>query len=347
MPKKYKYKTSFTFEGKRYQIYADTQKELYKKEERKRLALENGRILVSSNMLLKDWYTMYVDSYKSNVKEITLKNWKCKIEKQLISELGAMPLNAIKPLHLQRIAQNLNGYSADYIKKVKQGIYSIFDKAVENKLINDNPAKNIVAPEGGKTTRRSITEEERKLILATIPDDRRFQFYAVMLYAGLRPSEVAELKGMDIKDGMIFVRGTKTKNATRKVPLAEPLRNMLVYKHGANDYIFKNTVGKKLDESGRQHLWNAFKRHLNLKAGNQLYRNKLVYPSHVAEDLVPYCLRHTFCTDLCLAGVDVRVAQRLMGHASITTTSNIYTHVNTDKLLDAADKLNNLYRVTL
>lgn len=105
MPKKYKYKTSFTFEGKRYQIYADTQKELYKKEERKRLALENGRILVSSNMLLKDWYVMYVDSYKSNVKEITLKNWKCKMEKQLIAELGAMPLSAIKPLHLQRIAQ--------------------------------------------------------------------------------------------------------------------------------------------------------------------------------------------------------------------------------------------------
>ena len=40
----------------------------------------------------------------------------------------------------------------------------------------------------------------------------------------------------------------------------------------------------------------------------------------------PYCLRHTFCTDLRRAGVPINVAKELMGHANISVTANIYTH---------------------
>lgn len=46
----------------------------------------------------------------------------------------------------------------------------------------------------------------------------------------------------------------------------------------------------------------------------------------VAKDLTPYCLRHTFCTDLERAGVPINVAKDLMGHSDIAVTANIYTH---------------------
>ena len=46
----------------------------------------------------------------------------------------------------------------------------------------------------------------------------------------------------------------------------------------------------------------------------------------IAPDLTPYCLRHTFCTDLQRAEVPINVAKELMGHANITVTANIYTH---------------------
>ena len=49
-----------------------------------------------------------------------------------------------------------------------------------------------------------------------------------------------------------------------------------------------------------------------------------------ASDLVPYCLRHEYCTDLARKGVDIRIAQRLMGHATITMTANIYTNLTVD-----------------
>lgn len=337
--KKYKFKTSFTFDGRRYQVYADSEAELIRKSERRKMELEQGQTVVNSSMKLASWYEIYLDTYKVNCKEITLKNWKYKIEKQLISRLGQMPLQTIKPIHCQMVLNDLDGYSADYIRKIKQGMTAIFDKAVENKLILENPARYLVIPRGTKTTRRSVTDKERAYVLETTKLEYRYKFFEVMLYCGLRPSEVAELKGDDIKDGMIMVRGTKTKNASRKVPIPLHLSSELELKQG--EYVFKNRAGKKFDETGRRNLWDSFRRQLNIIAGCKVYRNELVPPYPIASDLVPYCLRHTFCTDLAKAGVDIRIAQKLMGHASITTTANIYTHVGDEDLRRAAVALEN------
>ncbi len=330
---------TFTHAGKRYYVCGKTEKEVYTKMANKKRDLEESRVILSPNTTLSSWYKVYANTYKVNCKEITLKNWKYKIEKQLISRLGQMPLQDIKPIHCQEILNSLDGYSVDYIKKIKQSMSAIFDKAVENKLVLENPAKYLTMPRGTKTTRRSVTDEERAYILETAKLEYRYKFFKVMLYCGLRPSEVAELKGDDIKDGMIIVRGTKTKNAYRKVPIPLHLSSELNLEPG--EYIFKNGAGKKFDETGRSNLWKSFKRQLNIVAGCEVYRNELLPPYPIADDLVPYCLRHTYCTDLARAGVDIRIAQKLMGHASITTTANVYTHVGDEDIKEAADKLKN------
>ena len=73
--------------------------------------------------------------------------------------------------------------------------------------------------------------------------------------------------------------------------------------------------------------------------GCKVYRNALVPPMPLAEDFVPYDLRHTYCTDLARAGVDIRTAQKLMGHANISVTADIYTHVDTQDIVGAADQI--------
>ena len=45
-------------------------------------------------------------------------------------------------------------------------------------------------------------------------------------------------------------------------------------------------------------LWQACKREMNISMGCKVYRNALVPPYPLADDIVPYCLRHTYCTDL-------------------------------------------------
>ena len=78
---------------------------------------------------------------------------------------------------------------------------------------------------------------------------------------------------------------------------------------------------------------------MNISMGCRVYRNQLIPPLALADDFVPYDLRHTYCTDLQKKGVDIRTAQYLMGHADIKMTANIYTHADNSTVISAAKLL--------
>ena len=81
------------------------------------------------------------------------------------------------------------------------------------------------------------------------------------------------------------------------------------------------------------------KREMNIAMGCKVYRNQVLKPHWVADDLVPYCLRHTYCTELQDAGVPINVAKELMGHTDISVTARIYTHQSEKSFNDARDKI--------
>lgn len=60
----------------------------------------------------------------------------------------------------------------------------------------------------------------------------------------------------------------------------------------------------------------------------------------IADDLVLYCLRHTFCTDMKKAGVPLATAKVVMGHDDITTTANIYMDTFTGEYKIVANLMN-------
>ena len=65
----------------------------------------------------------------------------------------------------------------------------------------------------------------------------------------------------------------------------------------------------------------------------------------VGRDLTPYCLRHTYCTDLQNAGVPINVAKYLMGHSDIRVTANIYTHHTEDVSKSAIKAMEHYYSI--
>ena len=72
--------------------------------------------------------------------------------------------------------------------------------------------------------------------------------------------------------------------------------------------------------------------------GAKVYRNQII-ESKLSDDLTPYCLRHTFCTDLQKAGVPINVAKELMGHSDISVNANIFTHKDSGTLHANKDML--------
>lgn len=77
--------------------------------------------------------------------------------------------------------------------------------------------------------------------------------------------------------------------------------------------------------------------------GCRTRKGRALPPYWVADDLVPYCFRHTFCTDLQDAGVPINVARDLMGHSDISITAKIYTH-QTDIAFNAAREAMNAFQ---
>jgi len=342
LPKKYKVTKTFTFDGKRYYVHADSEAEAIRKMTRKQMELEQGLVTYDGNMLFSAWADTVISIYKVNVSDRTKYEMVIRLQKHVFPNIGSLPIGKIKPLQCQAILNQMEGMSKSYINKVFQDMRFIFEKAKENKMILENPASRITRPKGTALHRRSITDHERRHLLNVFKKDRCYILFLLMLYCGCRPAEAADVCFNDVqeKNGIPFlhIRGTKTINSDRWVPIPPDLYSMI----GSGDPfspIAKNAHGRHHSESSYKRMVARLKRDMNISMGCRTYRNQLIPPYPLADDFVPYCLRHTYCTDLQKAGVDIRTAQKLMGHADISTTANIYTHQDDETLIAAAEKM--------
>ena len=340
--KTYKYKKSFVFEGKRYYVRADSMEELYEKKALKLRDLEEGRMEISKNMLFKDWAIECVETYKTNLNDRGKADMVLRLKKHCFPVIGSLQLKKITPMHCQKIMNAQADMSFSHIQKVSQDLHFIFEKAVRNHLLMENPMDAVVKPKGIKGSRRSLTETETKHFLQLTQGNTTFILFELMYYCGCRPSEAMDLQRKDIEyiNGtlMLHIHGTKTANADRYVPFPAVLFRK-VEKYSPFDLLAPNEANNRHSESSYNRLTARLKRELNISMGCKVYRNALVPPLPLAADFVPYDFRHTYCTNLAKSGVDIRTAQRLMGHANIQITANIYTHVDINDICKAGEQL--------
>ncbi len=339
--RKYKYRKRFTYKGKTYSVYADTLVELGRRYAEKLSALENGSDTVSSNTLISSWAVRCIETYKTGQKENTRKRYMRRVRHCILDKLGSRTVGDVTPIELQQVLNLQEGKSKTQINEVYQALRFLFRHAVENHMRTDDPTLYLTKPSGTHHGRRALTPSERAAVLTVGKTDRRYYLYLLMIECGCRPSEAAECMGRDImiEDGcyMLHIRGTKTAKADRIVPIPNDLAD-LICRTPKFEYIAQTRVGKKITNHDR--LWHSFKRQLNIYMGCKVYRNELIPPYPLAPDLVPYCFRHEYCSELARRGIDIRIAQKLMGHSSIDMTANIYTHVEKNDILQAARILN-------
>jgi len=338
--KKYKFRKRFEYHGKTYSVYADSLVELGRKYAEKLSALEKDPAVIDNHTTLAAWSDRCISAYKMNMTESSRRKFRYHVGSTILKYIGDRRISDITPMDVQDTLNRQAGRSKSQINTTYQALKFLFRHALDNHLIKQDPTTGLVKPSGSRGTRRALTAREREVVLKVAATDRRYYAYLLMLRCGCRPSEAFECMGRDIvlMDGyyMLHIRGTKTENADRYVPIPEDLLVLIVHTPKF-EYISQNREGNKVTNQKR--LWNSFSRQLNIEMGCRLYRNQLVPPYPLAMDLVPYCFRHEFCTELARQGIDIRIAQKLMGHASIKTTGNIYTHVDNSLLMTAASLL--------
>lgn len=352
------YRKQGTHNGVRYDIHARTQKELREKIKKKIDEIDSG--IVDSDTTVSAWADKWFASYvqprlekkQSGDKRGILNNY-------ILPAVGHMRISDVREVHLQAVLNSLN-CSTSYGRKIMQTMQQLFRSARQNKIIADDPAEFLTLPALKKEQRRrAITAEERALLTATALNHRGGCWVMLQLLCGLRPSEAAAIQKADLAGDMIHVckavnrntgeiKSTKTASGVRDVPVTNDMRKFLDEWKYYNrlkpfDYIATTQQGEIMRDGAQRSMWRSIKRDMDIRNGAILYRNAIV-TSTLAEDFTPYCLRHTYCTDLQAAGVPINVAKELMGHSDISVTSRIYTHSSTEATQNAAVKLNALSR---
>lgn len=322
--KKYKYRQTFVHNGKRYDIKGDSKKDVNQKMAKKMMELEK-QTPTKATALFKDYAWYVLENYrKPRVKENTYYNMTKVLELYILPSLQDERLADIKRVDCQRVLNKMDGFSTDTIARVKNLMQSIFRQARYDGLLVANPTEGLTIPKGSKNTRRSLTIEEQEAFLKACKDDR-FLVFLLSYYCGCRPEEARGCKGSDLVtvDGvnMLHIRGTKTEKADRLVPINDELYQR-VKNVAENDYLAPNNRHEHMSQPVYADRWSRCL--------------EKIWEHGIGEDLVPYCLRHTFCTNLQKQGVDIRTAQKLMGHADIKMTVNIYTHVDNTEIVKAS-----------
>ena len=334
--KKYKYKKSISYNGKRYYIYADTLEEIGKKKTLKLQELKTAHVK-DKNILVKDYIPVCIERYKTAQGENTRRDYLRGLNRGVSYYIGDYRLIDITPDILQDVLNHQKGKSKSQINLIYNGLRFIFNHAfIEGKVLKD-PSLNLKKPKGTYNPRRALTPIERELLISIAKTDRRYYAFLLMIFCGCRPGEAFNCRGEDIsitdKTPTLHIKGTKTKNADRYVPIPKELYR-LIKGIKKNDFICVSSSGVPyLDKSNRRKLWLGLWYKMNIEAGTKTYRNKLIEPFLIPKDLTPYCLRHEYCSNLARCNVDIRLAQKLMGHSNIQMTANIYTHIENKNIL--------------
>ena len=185
----------------------------------------------------------------------------------------------------------------------------------------------------GRVIPEVLTEGEREALLAQpgrrYPTGlRNFCILRMMLNAGLRNSEVCGVKvgDLDFTSGRLKVRGKGRKQ--RIVWLADD----------DLDWLGKWMERRSTLPDPRGRLFSTLKGGPVSPRYLQQMTKRMVDRAGIEKEIHPHSLRHTFATDLYWKTKNLRITQKALGHASISTTE-IYTHLADDEMEDALKSL--------
>lgn len=186
----------------------------------------------------------------------------------------------------------------------------------------------IERPRKSRELPKVISEEEVLAILKTFKNLKHKSIIATLYSAGLRRSELINLRKQDIffDRKIIFIKGAKGKKDRTSI-LAESLATIL----------------KKYLEQFRPNYWLYEGVNRNQYSATSIAKilQRGAIKAGIDKKITPHMLRHSFATHLLEHGVDIRYIQTILGHGSSKTTE-IYTHVSNKSLAKIKSPLDNI-----
>lgn len=227
------------------------------------------------------------------------------------------------------------GYANASVNRALSAVKGLYRYLVRFGACRVNPARDIESLPNPRKLPDFLFEEEMSDFLA-LPEDEGFTaardraLFESMYSTGCRVSEIAALKLDDVDfsacRAIVKGKGSKERVVFFSQTALESLKLYLPYRSGrlkaerCESHLFVNSRGGGISPRGVAWLVERY-----------------AARSHAQKRISPHSFRHSFATHLVSNGADIRTVQAMLGHESIATTQ-IYTHVNIDRLRDVYAK---------
>jgi integrase len=348
----------FTVKGKRYSVYATTQKELTEKELEARKAIEAGLYTENRNITLDAYFDEWIQGKRNSTSENTTKTYISYYRKHISPVLGKKKVQKIERrdvLNLRRIiSENLSITSTNLAMRT---LKVVLHDAVCDEIMLKSPADGVRAlketdTKAAETFHRALTEEEQQVFMKELEGDFYYEFIALLLCTGMRCGEAAALTWQDVdykanmlhitksttykEDGTLIVGNTtKSSAGVRDIPINATIRNILARQRTKLGNIFPmNTQTVFLGMNGGL-VANGT---VNKRIAATLAR--LEQKGTHIEHFTAHALRDTFATRFIEQGGNPQTLKTILGHSSLSLTMDLYSHVLPNTKQKEMDNLN-------
>ncbi len=336
---------------RRTSVTGRTQKEVRDRAKEIRQRLDKHQPAKDAKVTLEQFAEQWIAATlaASNRKQST-KNWYAgQIRTHIVgSVLGRTPLDRLRPSSVEAWLVGLRdkGLRDSSVRSLFTILSAVLDGAVRDKFIGVNPAAALSRPKVEDTTEATfLTADQVRNLLTAASGSRYCLLFEFLAHTGLRRGEALALKwsnvpdknALDADDAVIRIAGTltrldgelqvttpKTKKSARSIPVtagaALVLRQLRQRQREErlragsqwvdSGFVFTTELGEPCDPRNALRAFKAAAKTAGLPASATLHS-----------------LRHSAASIMLGAGVPVKVVSEILGHQSVSITTDIYGHV--------------------
>lgn len=335
--------------GKRQTVYAPTLKELREKSTQIIAAKATGRYTEPNGTTVREMLPRYAKMYQHR-RDNTLKTYLYCESVIIKHDIVDMKVKDISTGFIKAWLIELyeKGYAKNSVCQIGGFLKRLMDCAVEDELIFKNPIsfKFNFLPDN-REKRAALSPEQQRSLLKFTSEKTKYDFMydhmVVLMGTGLRAGEYFGLTSKDLdyenrvisvnkqlsndSHGPTKVMPTKTSNGNRMVPMSDDVYKALKRIESRNkkfkvvQFVGEYTGFVALNSRGKLQSPTTFNSALRKIVDQHNQANELQLPK-----ITIHVFRHTFATNMAHLGITPSSLQYLMGHSTMRTTFDVYTH---------------------